>query len=93
MIVHHDDAPNQPRCWNAEPIAPARVEHILNRQTGEVERVEIRNDWASKGCATWRGTGIGQPTPKYPTGTPYPIAHGWLPWCKQCRHLQAEVLA
>lgn len=94
MILLNDrDNPNPPRCWNAEPIAPARVEHILNRQTGEVERVEIRNDWAKPGCASWRGTGIGQPTQEYPTGTPYPMAHGWLPYCKLCRHAPAEVKA
>ena len=94
MIVHHEDAPAPPPCWNAEPIAPARVEHILNRQTGEVERVEIRNDWAKPGCASWRGTGIGQPTPEYPSGTPGPIAYGWAKtWCPACKHAPIEVKA
>ena len=84
MIVHHDDAPSPPACWNAEPIAPVRVDHVLNRQTGEVERVEIRNDWAKPGCATWEGTGIG------PNGERYPEAMGWRPWCLECRHMRDE---
>ena len=84
MIVHHDDAPSPPPCWNAEPIAPVRVDHVLNRQTGKVDRVEIRNDWASKGCATWAGTGIG------PNNEPYPEAMGWRPWCLECRHMRDE---
>ena len=93
MILLNDrDNPNPPRCWNAEPIAPVRVDHVLNRQTGEVERVEIRNDWSKPGCQSW-APGIGQPTQEYPSGVPYPIAHGWLPWCKQCRHAPAEVKA
>lgn len=87
MIVHYDDAPTPPACWNAEPIAPVRVDHVLNRQTGAIERVEIRNDWAQPGCKAWSGTGIG------PNGERYPEAHGWKPWCLQCVHMPAEVVA
>lgn len=46
--------------------------------------------WATTGCVTWRGTGIGQPTPEYPSGTPYPIAHGYD--CTGCRHLPEGVI-
>ena len=92
MIVHFDDAPAPPPCWNAEPIAPVRVDHVLNRQTGEVDRVEIRNDWSKPGCQSW-APGIGHPTPECPSGVPYPVAFGWLPHCKQCRHVPAEVVA
>ena len=93
MIVHHDDAPNPPPCWNAEPIAPVRMRHGIDSDIGIPISVEIRNDWASPGCKSWAGVGIGQPTAEHPSGTPYPIAHGWLPWCKQCRHVSAEVVA
>ena len=90
MIVHYDDAPNPPPCFNAEPIGPVRVDHVLNRQTGKVDRVDIRNDWARPGCHSW-APGIGQPAQEYPSGVPYPIAHGWAAWCKQCRWMPAEV--
>lgn len=93
MIVHHDDAPAPPPCFNQPPAAPFYVRHVLNEATGQVEPLEIRMDWAKPGCASWRGTGIGQPTPEYPTGTPYPIAHGWADWCCVCRHAPIEVKA
>ena len=92
MIVHHDDSPAPPACFNAELIAPVRVDHVLNRQTGEVERVEIRNDWAKPGCQSW-APGIGQPSVEYPSGVPGPIAWGWADWCCVCKHAPIEVKA
>ena len=46
--------------------------------------------WFEPRCATWDGVGIGQPTPEYPTGTPYPMAHGWVDACRSCRWLPKE---
>jgi hypothetical protein len=45
-------------------------------------------EWASQECKTWAGTGIGQPTERFPSGTPYPLAHGFD--CRGCPHLPAE---
>lgn len=45
--------------------------------------------WFATRCATWQGVGIGQPTDAYPTGTPYPIAHGFD--CTGCRWLPEGV--
>lgn len=44
--------------------------------------------WYEDRCATWDGVGIGQPTEEYPSGTPYPIAHGWD--CTGCRWLPVK---
>lgn len=43
--------------------------------------------WASQGCMTWAGVGIG------PNSEPYPVAMGWKPWCLQCLWVPAEVTA
>lgn len=40
-------------------------------------------------CASWSGVGIGKETPEYPTGTPYPVAHGWD--CTGCRWRPKEI--
>lgn len=71
VIVHFEDAPSPPACWNRPEFGPEFA-------------------WASQDCGSWKGVGIGQPTAEYPSGTPYPIAHGWLPWCKQCDHMPQE---
>lgn len=73
----------RPRCYNRPPVDAVRVRHGISEATGEPVRVELRNDWFTDRCATWDGVGIGQPTAEYPTGTPYPVAHGWD--CDGCR--------
>ncbi|HEY4530925.1 MAG TPA: hypothetical protein VIG97_11490 [Luteimonas sp.] len=88
MIV---DVPRRsvvPRCYNRPDMAPARPLHGIDQQTGERIVTEVRSDWCLPGCKTWDGVGIGQPTPEFPAGTPYPVAHGFD--CRGCRHLPAE---
>ena len=75
----------KPPCHNRPPRAPGRWEYGINRQTGEIGRTYVSNAWSIDRCATWDGVGIGQPTPEYPSGTPYPIAPGWD--CSGCRGL------
>ena len=72
-----------PSCYNRPPFAAGRTEYGIERATGRITSVTLRNDWFTDRCATWDGVGIGQPTPEYQTGTPYPIAHGWD--CSGCR--------
>lgn len=81
---------NRPRCYNRPPVDAGRTEYGISRQTGEVTSVYLPNDWFTDRCATWDGVGIGQPTPEYPTGTPYPMAHGWVDACRSCRWLPKE---
>lgn len=83
-LLLDNDAP-APRCWNREPVSMIRTRHGIDQETGEIVRYEIDDGWGSPGCMTWAGTGIGQPTPEYPSGTPYPVAMGWAEWCKSCR--------
>ena len=91
MKVHFEDSPTPPACFNREP-GPASYTRIgIDQLSGERIEVEIRADWAKPGCQSW-APGIGQPTQEYPSGVPYPIAHGWTAWCKQCRHVPAEVV-
>ena len=80
-----------PRCFNRPPREPGRTLHGIDRSTGEPVIAHLSNAWTEDKCATWQGVGIGQPTDDYPTGTPYPIAHGWAPWCQQCRWMPANV--
>jgi len=91
MIVHHDDAPNPPPCWNHEPGPASYTRFGTDGETGNPISVEIPMNWAKPGCHQW-APGIGHPTPEYPSGTPYPVAHGWVPHCRLCRHLPAEVV-
>ncbi len=81
--------PSPPRCFNRPPMLAGRTLHGVNRDTGEPVATALTNDWTEDRCATWAGVGIGQPTDEYQTGTPYPIAHGWEQWCKQCRWMPA----
>lgn len=81
----------QPPCWNREARARVRIRHGVSEATGEPIAVEVRDDWSDPVCRTWSGTGIGQPTPEYPSGTPYPVFKGWADWCKSCRHRPAGV--
>lgn len=92
MIVHHEDAPNPPACWNRDPGPASYTRYGIDSQTGHTVPLVISMDWAKQGCQSW-APGIGQPTQDYPSGTPYPVAHGWLPWCLQCRQVPAEVVA
>lgn len=91
MIVHFEDAPNPPPCFNHEAGPASYTRYGIDQLSGERIPVEIRMDWAKPGCHQW-APGIGQPTAEYPSGTPYPVASGWLPWCKQCRWVPAEVV-
>lgn len=90
LLLKDDMAPEPPRCWNRAQVKPVSVRYGIDSRTGEVIAVTLRNDWFTDQCVTWRGVGIGQPTPEYPSGTPYPIAHGWVPYCKTCRWYPAE---
>lgn len=87
----------KPRCHNRGPFVDP---HAGWRRTGwnwvrigpggypiEKPVYRYRLPWFEDRCATWDGNGIGQPTPEYPTGTPYPVAHGWADHCATCRHL------
>lgn len=91
MIVHHDDSPTPPACFNREPGPASYTRYGICSATGDLIEQRIPLDWAKPGCQSW-APGIGQPTQEYPSGVPYPVAHGWLPWCKQCRHAPAEVV-
>ena len=84
MTPNNANSKTAPRCWNRPALAPSHTRHGIDSQTGERISVEIDATWPTQGCVTWAGVGIGQPTPEYPHGTPYPIAHGWLPWCRHC---------
>lgn len=86
LLLECDMAPEPPPCHNREPVERVRVRYGICQDTGEVRPFEVRDDWSSAVCRTWDGVGIGQPTPEYPSGTPYPIAQGWADWCKSCRH-------
>lgn len=80
----------KPRCYNRAPFADGRLQIGINRDTGARVETRLSNDWFTDACRTWSGVGIGQPTEAYPTGTPYPIAHGWAEWCNSCRWMPEE---
>ena len=86
LLLDCDMAPEAPRCWNRPPAERVRVRHGIDSETGQPIAVTVRDDWSSAQCRTWDGVGIGQPTPEYPSGTPYPVAMGWADWCRSCRH-------
>lgn len=71
--------PGAPSCFNRPARAEAYVRHVLNQQTGQMERQEHPR-WYEDVCKTHDGSGIG------PKGENYPTAHGWLPYCKKCQH-------
>lgn len=81
-----------PPCWNRPPFADGRTLHGIDETTGKAITITLRNDWFEDRCRTWEGVGIGPPTPEYPSGTPYPIAHGWDKACATCRWLPAGAL-
>ena len=80
----------RPRCWNREPQDPIRVRHGIDQATGERIEVVLNDAWGSPGCKTWSGTDIGPPTAEWPSGQPYPVAHGFAEWCQSCRWMPAE---
>lgn len=67
----------RPRCYNRAPHVVGRWEYGINRDTGELERVWIGNDWFVDRCVTHDGVGIG------PNNENYPTAHGFD--CRGCR--------
>lgn len=75
----------RPRCYNREPYKATRTVHGIDQQTGERIAATLSIGWYTDRCATWDGDGIGPPTADHPTGTPYPMAHGWD--CNGCRWL------
>lgn len=77
-----------PRCYNRPPFAAGRLQVGINRDTGARVETCLSNAWFTDSCKTWSGVGIGRPTDDYPTGTPYPIAHGFD--CAGCRWLPEE---
>ena len=78
----------KPACHNRQPREQGRMVYGHDQQTGQPVARFLSNDWFTDRCATWDGVGIGQPTAEYPTGTPYPIAHGFD--CSGCRWLPKE---
>lgn len=88
-----DEKPITPPCWNRPPFAEARTLHGIDETTGEAISITLRNDWFEDRCRTWEGVGIGAPTPEYPSGTPYPIAHGWDKACATCRWMPKQPVA
>lgn len=90
LLLDCDMAPDHPPCWNRPPVQPVSVRYGIDSATGEVISVEQTTGWFNDRCATWDGVGIGQPTVEYPSGTPYPVAHGWDGWCKSCRWYPAK---
>lgn len=85
LLLEDDMHGIRPACWNRPPANRVRVRHGIDSETGEPIAVTVRDDWSDPVCRTWSGTGIGQPTPEYPSGTPYPVAMGWAEWCRSCR--------
>ena len=79
----------RPKCWNRPPVEKGRTRFVLDQDTGKTIPIELRNDWFEDRCVAWDGTGIGAPTQDYPTGTPYPIAHGFD--CIGCRWFPGTV--
>lgn len=73
----------KPPCHNRPPRTGGLTRYGIDQSNGETISVHLSNNWFIDRCATWDGVGIGQPTEKYPLGTPYPMAHGWD--CSGCR--------
>lgn len=85
LLLECDMAPEPPPCHNREPVERVRVRYGICQDTGEVRAFEVRDDWSEAVCRTWEGTGIG------PNNERYPEAHGWVSWCRTCRHRPAGV--
>lgn len=88
-LLQCPDAPKPPRCFNRDPLPTQTRRFGLDSQTGEVIEAVLLA-WSEDRCVTWDGVGIGQPTPEYQSGTPYPIAHGWAKWCRQCKWMPED---
>lgn len=85
MIVDTPPRSVIPACHNRPAFDAERAHFAINPETGFVEGTVLRNDWFKDRCVTWDGAGIGRPTPEYPSGVPYPIAHGFAEWCLTCK--------
>lgn len=88
MIVAIPARSVKPRCYNRPPVNGERVVYGVEQATGFLAATVVKGEWMSPGCKTWEGVGIGQPTPEFPAGTPYPMAHGFD--CRGCIHLPDE---
>lgn len=88
MIVAAPARSVRPACHGRPDFRASRAIHGIDPAAGTASVTVVRDDWSTPGCVTWRGVGIGQPTADFPTGTPYPLAHGFD--CRGCRHLPAE---
>ncbi len=73
----------RPRCYDRPPAPRLRDVYGVDRTTGRVTKTTIDDGWASPGCKTWSGIGIG------PNNEPYPVAHGFD--CRDCRWLPEGV--
>ncbi len=80
----------RPPCHNRPPRSPGYTRHGIDSATGQPIEVFISHAWSPDRCATWDGVGIGAPTDEYPSGTPYPLAHGWD--CSGCVWLPEGVV-
>lgn len=87
-----------PSCHNRDPFVDPNAGwyrtswdkltfDIASQRPGAKPILRYRWPWFTDRCTTWEGVGIGKPTAEYPTGTPYPIAHGWS--CAGCRWMPA----
>lgn len=85
-LLQCPDAPKPPRCFNRDPLPTETRRFGLDSQTGAVIEVVLSNEWFEDVCRTWDGVGIG-PTPET---THYPHAHGWEPWCRQCKWMPED---
>lgn len=84
-LLQCPDAPDPPRCFNRDPLPAETRRYGLDSRTGEVIEVVLSNGWFVDRCAVHDGRGIG------PNGEGYPEAHGWLPWCRQCKWKPEDV--
>jgi hypothetical protein len=74
---------NHPPCYNREPFTDPNAGWHDTGSHAFRPVYRYRWPWFTDRCATHDGVGIGQPTAEYPSGVPYPMAHGWN--CEGCR--------
>lgn len=72
-----------PRCFNRAPYLPGYWRVGLC-EDGSVVKTWVSSRWSQDRCVTHEGRGIGK------NGESYPEAHGWMPWCLQCRWMPAK---
>ena len=76
----------KPPCFNRPPRLIGYNRYGID-QHGHVFGVWIPSLWSEDVCKTHEGSGIG------PNGESYPEAHGWMPWCRQCKWMPKEAAA